>query len=139
MARGRLRCLGTSLRLKARFGSGYRVSVRVAGSGGGASLAAAGAAAGWGSWGADPPAATPPQSRQATQGGGHSQVQPGSPSFHSPVAGVYRLESASLLVLVDALTGGLGGCMRAHAFACVCRAGMPEPRAAAGYGMGGCR
>jgi hypothetical protein len=54
-------------------------------------------------------------------------------------AGVYRLESASLLVLVDALTGGLGGCMRAHAFACVCRAGMPEPRAAAGYGMGGCR
>jgi hypothetical protein len=42
MARGRLRCLGTSLRLKARFGSGYRVSVRVAGSGGGASLAWAG-------------------------------------------------------------------------------------------------
>lgn len=29
MARGRLRCVGTSLRLKARFGSGYRVSVRV--------------------------------------------------------------------------------------------------------------
>lgn len=32
MARGRLRCLGTSLRLKARFGSGYRVSIRVQGS-----------------------------------------------------------------------------------------------------------
>lgn len=31
MARGRLRCLGTSLRLKARFGSGYRVSIRVQG------------------------------------------------------------------------------------------------------------
>lgn len=31
MARGRLRCLGTSLRLKARFGSGYRVSIRLAG------------------------------------------------------------------------------------------------------------
>ena len=30
MARGRLRCVGTSLRLKNRFGSGYRVSVRVA-------------------------------------------------------------------------------------------------------------
>ena len=29
MARGRLRCIGSSLRLKARFGSGYRVSVRV--------------------------------------------------------------------------------------------------------------
>lgn len=34
MARGRLRCLGTSLRLKARFGSGYRVSIRVQGSSG---------------------------------------------------------------------------------------------------------
>lgn len=32
MARGRLRCIGTSLRLKARFGSGYRVSIRVQGS-----------------------------------------------------------------------------------------------------------
>ena len=29
MARGRLRCLGTSLRLKARFGSGYHVSIRM--------------------------------------------------------------------------------------------------------------
>ena len=35
MARGRLRCLGTSLRLKARFGSGYRVSIRVQGGGSG--------------------------------------------------------------------------------------------------------
>lgn len=34
MARGRLRCLGTALRLKARFGSGYRISIRVRGSGG---------------------------------------------------------------------------------------------------------
>ena len=31
MARGRLRCIGNSIRLKARFGSGYRVSIRVAG------------------------------------------------------------------------------------------------------------
>lgn len=31
MARGRLRCIGTSLHLKTRFGSGYRVSVRVHG------------------------------------------------------------------------------------------------------------
>lgn len=31
MVRGRLRCIGTSLRLKSRFGSGYRVSVRIAG------------------------------------------------------------------------------------------------------------
>ncbi len=29
MARGRLRCIGNSLRLKSRFGSGYRISVRV--------------------------------------------------------------------------------------------------------------
>lgn len=29
MARGRLRCVGTALRLKNRFGSGYRISVRV--------------------------------------------------------------------------------------------------------------
>lgn len=36
MARGHLRCLGNSLRLKSRFGSGYRVSVRVLGSGSGA-------------------------------------------------------------------------------------------------------
>ena len=36
MVRGKLHCVGTSLRLKARFGSGYRVSVRVqAGDGGG--------------------------------------------------------------------------------------------------------
>ena len=34
MARGRLRCIGTSLRLKARFGSGYRVSIRVQGAAG---------------------------------------------------------------------------------------------------------
>lgn len=31
MARGRLRCLGSSLRLKSRFGSGYNVSVGVRG------------------------------------------------------------------------------------------------------------
>lgn len=31
MARGRLRCIGTSLRLKMRFGSGYRISIRVQG------------------------------------------------------------------------------------------------------------
>jgi ABC-type multidrug transport system ATPase subunit len=31
MARGKLMCIGTSLRLKSRFGSGYRVSVRVEG------------------------------------------------------------------------------------------------------------
>lgn len=29
MVRGSLQCVGTSLRLKSRFGSGYRVSVRV--------------------------------------------------------------------------------------------------------------
>lgn len=29
MVRGRLQCVGTSLRLKSRFGSGYRISVRV--------------------------------------------------------------------------------------------------------------
>lgn len=29
MARGQLRCIGTSLRLKSKFGSGYRVSVRI--------------------------------------------------------------------------------------------------------------
>lgn len=29
MVRGRLRCIGTSLRLKSRFGSGYRISVRI--------------------------------------------------------------------------------------------------------------
>lgn len=29
MARGELRCIGTSLRLKSRFGSGYNVSVRI--------------------------------------------------------------------------------------------------------------
>lgn len=29
MVRGKLRCLGNSVRLKARFGSGYRLSVRV--------------------------------------------------------------------------------------------------------------
>jgi len=29
MVRGRLRCLGTSLRLKSRFGSGYRISIRI--------------------------------------------------------------------------------------------------------------
>lgn len=29
MVRGRLRCVGSSLRLKSRFGSGYRVSVRI--------------------------------------------------------------------------------------------------------------
>jgi energy-coupling factor transporter ATP-binding protein EcfA2 len=29
MVRGKLQCIGTSLRLKSRFGSGYRVSVRV--------------------------------------------------------------------------------------------------------------
>ncbi|KAL4424942.1 hypothetical protein ABPG77_009671 [Micractinium sp. CCAP 211/92] len=40
MARGRLRCLGNSLRLKSRFGSGYRVSIRVLGSGGGTAIAA---------------------------------------------------------------------------------------------------
>ena len=34
MARGRLRCIGNSIRLKARFGSGYRVSIRVAGASG---------------------------------------------------------------------------------------------------------
>jgi len=34
MARGRLRCIGNSLRLKSRFGSGYRVSIRVQGSSG---------------------------------------------------------------------------------------------------------
>ena len=44
MARGRLRCIGNSLRLKARFGSGYRVSIRVQGGG----AAAAGAWAGGG-------------------------------------------------------------------------------------------
>ena len=31
MVRGRLQCVGTSLRLKSRFGSGYRVSMRVQG------------------------------------------------------------------------------------------------------------
>jgi ABC-type multidrug transport system ATPase subunit len=31
MARGRVRCIGTGLRLKSRFGSGYRVSIRVTG------------------------------------------------------------------------------------------------------------
>ena len=31
MARGQLRCIGTGLHLKSRFGSGYRVSVRVLG------------------------------------------------------------------------------------------------------------
>lgn len=45
MARGRLRCLGNSLRLKSRFGSGYRVSTRVLGSAGGALAAGAGIAA----------------------------------------------------------------------------------------------
>jgi len=29
MVRGKLRCVGSSLRLKSRFGSGYRVSVRI--------------------------------------------------------------------------------------------------------------
>ncbi len=31
MVRGKLRCIGSSLRLKSRFGSGYRVSVRIEG------------------------------------------------------------------------------------------------------------
>lgn len=46
MARGRLRCLGTSLRLKARFGSGYRVSIRVQGSSGSGDSATADADSG---------------------------------------------------------------------------------------------
>ncbi|KAL4434281.1 hypothetical protein ABPG75_000722 [Micractinium tetrahymenae] len=52
MARGRLRCLGNSLRLKSRFGSGYRVSIRVLGSGGGGTAVAAGIAAASGAAGA---------------------------------------------------------------------------------------
>ena len=31
MARGRLRCIGSSLHLKSRFGSGYQVTIRVVG------------------------------------------------------------------------------------------------------------
>eukprot|EP00887_Chlorella_sp_A99_P004461 scaffold30.g4461.t1 len=41
MACGRLRCVGTSLRLKSRFGSGYRVSIRVAGEGAGTAAGSA--------------------------------------------------------------------------------------------------
>ena len=37
MARGKLRCIGTSLRLKQRFGAGYQLSVSVTAGGGGGS------------------------------------------------------------------------------------------------------
>jgi hypothetical protein len=56
MARGRLRCIGNSLRLKSRFGSGYRISIRVQGGGGSGGGAWAGAAGGGG--GSCPPAST---------------------------------------------------------------------------------
>ncbi|KAI3423876.1 hypothetical protein D9Q98_009710 [Chlorella vulgaris] len=58
MARGRLRCIGNSLRLKSRFGSGYRISIRVQGGGGGGSGGGAWAGAAGGGGGSCPPAST---------------------------------------------------------------------------------
>lgn len=113
MARGRLRCIGTSLRLKARFGSGYRVSIRLAGADGGpAAGASAAPAAPTGGFNYGARAAANPLFEV-----GEIQPDSGSPRQqqrrHSPGSGGSGAGAGQDLHLRDAATAAQAAAVRA--------------------------
>lgn len=91
MGRGRLRCIGTSLHLKSRFGSGYRVSVRVEGARSAATVFA------------EDIADTPQHQKAGSEGRPHKAGQPVAPAAQGD-----HLASAQMLHLKEIFMKRLG-------------------------------